>query len=96
MQQNRPTLKLFENNKKSKDVHPDYTGKLYDEKGTEYYVSCWIKETKSGSNYLSGQIKLASEAKAEFGKERKEAKKINRNDTVHSSGDENLDDDLPF
>lgn len=38
---------LFKNDKKETPNHPDYTGKL-DVGGTEYWLSAWIKEGKSG------------------------------------------------
>ena len=38
---------LFKNDKKETDKHPDYKGKI-NVGGTDYWLSAWIKEGKSG------------------------------------------------
>lgn len=38
---------LFRNTKKEKDTHPDHTGNIVMEDGSEYFLDAWIKETKS-------------------------------------------------
>jgi hypothetical protein len=43
---------LFVNSKKEKDTHPDRNGTALIG-GVEYWVSGWIKETKSGDKWLS-------------------------------------------
>ncbi len=43
---------FFVNDRKEKETHPDYTGKINVE-GTEYYLKGWKKTAKSGLNFLS-------------------------------------------
>ena len=50
---NRSTGALFKNKRKQKDTHPDYTGTFTDEGGREYWVSAWIKKSKSGETFMS-------------------------------------------
>ena len=38
---------LFKNDKKEQEKHPDYKGSIMVD-GTEYWLSAWIKEGKSG------------------------------------------------
>jgi len=45
---------LFPNSRKTKQSHPDYTGKI-DIAGTEHWLSAWIKDGKKGQ-FLSGSI----------------------------------------
>ena len=48
------TLVIFKNNKRQKDTHPEYTGKINVE-GKEYDISLWVKEGKNGK-FFSGKI----------------------------------------
>lgn len=43
---------LFKNDKKATDKHPDYKGSCEIE-GQEYWLSAWVRESKSGSKFLS-------------------------------------------
>jgi hypothetical protein len=95
---------IFENKKKTLDKHPDYTGKIYDENGKEFFCSLWAKQVQNGENagdvYLSGSLTDAEVAR-EQARKRKEAKGEGQNEklpeqkVVTESGS-SLDDDLPF
>lgn len=52
---------MFVNTKKEKDTHPDRNGTALIG-GVEYWVSGWIKETKSGDKWLSLAFKPKEEA----------------------------------
>ena len=43
---------MFKNDKEGNEKRPDYTGSLNVE-GTEYKLSAWIREAKSGSKFMS-------------------------------------------
>jgi hypothetical protein len=47
---------IFVNNKKQSNNHPDMTGKI-DIEGTEYYISCWYKQSKKGEKFMSASVK---------------------------------------
>jgi len=51
---------MFVNTKKEKDTHPDRNGTALIG-GVEYWVSGWIKETKSGDKWLSLAFKPKDE-----------------------------------
>lgn len=53
---------LFKNDKKEKDTHPDYKGSINVD-GTEYWVSSWIKTSKSGGKFMSLSVTPKEEAK---------------------------------
>ena len=46
---------LFFNNRKSKENHPDYTGRVQLE-GRQYRIAGWKRSTKAGGGYLSLRI----------------------------------------
>jgi uncharacterized protein (DUF736 family) len=72
---------LFRNDKKESDRHPDYKGSL-NVGGTEYWISAWLKEAKSGTKYMSLAV-TAKEAKAET-------------ETAPRPQGGGFDDDVPF
>ena len=43
---------FFVNDRKQKETHPDYTGKINVE-GKDYYLKGWKKKAKSGTNFMS-------------------------------------------
>lgn len=44
---------LFKNKSKNTDKHPDYRGTYTDGHGNEFWLSAWIKESKSGEKFMS-------------------------------------------
>lgn len=47
---------LFINERKQKDTHPDYTGKIKID-GRVWDLSAWEKQTKTGGTFLSISVK---------------------------------------
>ena len=50
---------LFKNNKKTTELHPDYTGKIK-VNGVELQLSAWVAKTKAGETYLNIKAKEAN------------------------------------
>lgn len=48
---------IFKNNKKEKDMHPDYNGKIVDPNGKEWELSLWVKKSAAGNSYFSVAVK---------------------------------------
>ena len=44
---------LFKNDRKETERHPDYTGTWTDADGVEHWFSAWLKESKSGTKFMS-------------------------------------------
>ena len=43
---------LFRNDRKESDRHPDYKGSINVD-GVEYWLSAWLKESKTGTKFMS-------------------------------------------
>ena len=50
------TGRLFKNDKKEKDTHPDYTGTALIG-GVEHFMDAWIKRSESGKTWMSFSFK---------------------------------------
>lgn len=54
---------LFINDRKEKENHPDYTGKILVDKAGLYYIKGWKRNTKNGQPMLSLAADFAPEDK---------------------------------
>jgi uncharacterized protein (DUF736 family) len=54
---------LFINDRKEKENHPDYTGKITVDKAGVYYLKGWKRQTKNGQAMLSLACDYAPEDK---------------------------------
>ena len=79
---------LFKNDKDGKESRPDYKGTL-NVNGTDYWISAWLKSSKSGSKYmsLSVQPKQAKDIPGAVAHKEQERPTSNNVD---------FDDDIPF
>jgi uncharacterized protein (DUF736 family) len=48
--------RLFKNDDKQKDTHPDYRGDCQID-GISYFMDAWLKEAQSGRKYMSFSFK---------------------------------------
>lgn len=53
---------LFDNERKQKETHPDFTGTLNVD-GKEFWVSAWKKTSKTGKRFFSLSVKTKDAAK---------------------------------
>ena len=53
---------LFDNERKEKDTHPDFTGTLNVD-GKEFWVNAWKKTSKTGKRFFSLSVKSKDAAK---------------------------------
>jgi hypothetical protein len=53
---------LFDNERKEKETHPDFTGTLNVD-GKEFWVSAWKKTSKTGKRFFSLSVKTKDAAK---------------------------------
>ena len=51
---------FFVNDRKEKENHPDYTGKINVE-GKDFYLKGWKKTAKSGLNFMSLSVQAVDE-----------------------------------
>lgn len=97
---------LFKNEDKKNDDHPDYRGQC-EVDGTEYWLSAWIKTSKSGDKFMS----LSLQVKEDRQQQRREPSRggysrDDRNDDRRGqqpsrgrnpdNGFEEMDEDIPF
>lgn len=54
---------LFKNTEKQTDKHPDYRGTI-NVQGTEYWLSAWLKKSKTGTPYMSLAVKVKEDKPA--------------------------------
>jgi len=52
---------LFKNQNKTEDNHPDYTGSGMDPKGQIIRIAAWLKESKTGTKFMSCSIKYEND-----------------------------------
>lgn len=98
---------IFKNNKKEKETHPDYNGKIKDPTGKDWDLSLWIKKSASGISYFSVSIKEPY-IKPEQLEPQQQVRPFNNESyfTTHESGnavskltvieEQPIIDDLPF
>lgn len=48
---------IFKNNRKEKETHPDYNGKIVDPSGKEWEISLWVKKAEGKTPFFSAAIK---------------------------------------
>jgi uncharacterized protein (DUF736 family) len=58
-------VSLFANDRKTKDTHPDWRGKIHIE-GVDYEIALWQKTSKTGTKFLSGRMGEEVKAKPEM------------------------------
>lgn len=74
---------LFRNERKEKDNHPDHTGSINVD-GVEYWLSAWVKTSKSGQKFFSLSVKQKDE-------------KVSSNDVRReAAGTADPNDEIPF
>lgn len=78
---NRGTL--GKNQRKEKDTHPEYAGKINVD-GVDYWLSAWVKEGPTGK-FFSLSVRPKDEQKASAAKQ-----------PATAGGFDEMDDDIPF
>ena len=82
---------IFKNDKKAKETHPDYRGKVNVE-GKEFELSLWLKESKNGVKYFS--VAVSEPWVPTQPVNQNEGREALKNTIIRESGFDN--DDLPF
>ena len=80
---NNNTFALFKNDKQGNEKRPDYTGTIT-VNGEEMRMSAWIRESKTGNKFMSGQIQP-----------KRESNVSNLNHEPPTSFDD-MEDEMPF
>ena len=86
---------IFKNDKKAKETHPDYRGKVNVE-GKDFELSLWIKESKNGLKYFSVAVSepWVPAQNQNQNTNQNEGREALKNTIITESGFDN--DDLPF
>jgi uncharacterized protein (DUF736 family) len=82
---------IFKNDKKAKETHPDYRGKV-NVNGTDWELSLWVKESKNGLKYFS--VSVSEPWVPNQNINQNEGREALKNTIIRESGFDN--DDLPF
>jgi len=72
---------LFRNDRKTEDRHPDHTGSITID-GKAYWLSAWVKTSKTGTRFFSLSVKPKDAAPAQ--------------QTATQSKRDDFDSDIPF
>jgi len=75
---------IFKNDKKGNDRAPEYKGSITIN-GQKYWMSAWLKESKSGMKFMSGAVQLAEAPPQPAPKEKPAAKSMS-----------DIESDIPF
>jgi len=86
------TFALFPNKDRKTEKHPNLSGTLYLEDGTEYFIDGWTVTAKNGSKLISGKIKRKQQQRTDA--ERVSAVRAGVNQ--HFGRGDDLDQDIPF
>jgi uncharacterized protein (DUF736 family) len=82
---------IFKNDKKAKETHPDYRGKV-NVNGKDWELSLWIRESKNGVKYFS--VGVSEPWVPNQSPNQNEGREALKNTIIRESGFDN--DDLPF
>lgn len=89
MKQRENSGVLFKNDRKEKDTHPDYKGRI-DIGGTEYWLSAWLKDGAKGK-FMS--LAVGDPVDDAINAAKKVATQPQQSYADNSTG---FDDDIPF
>lgn len=83
---NTNTGALFANDKRETDKHPTHTGSI-NVNGVEYWLSAWVRESKTGKKFFSMAVKPKDNAIPA---------KNRSNSAPEEAKADDFDDDIPF